>query len=405
MELLIKNARIIDKKLDFIGDLYIKDGKIYDYAIRLDYDCPTIDANGLCLMPAFIDMHVHFRDPGYTYKEDLETGGQAALAGGFTLVNLMANTQPICSSMETADYVLNKAKKLDLVDVHQCISITENFDGQTLSHLDGIDDRVQIISDDGVGVKSNLVMHDALLKAKERDWMVLSHAEDEDLTPIDYRLSENIISFRDIHLSDILESKLHLTHVSTKETIQAIRESKAKGNKYISCDITPHHMALWDSDIRVNPPIRQEEDASEIIKGIVDGTVDAIATDHAPHSKRDKDQGAPGFIGLETSFSLSYTSLVKPGHINMKRLSELMSARPGELMGVQKGKIKRGYDADLVLVDSEKEIKIDPSKFLSKSKNSPFAGKNLYGEIKMTIKDGRLRYSDGRIKEDKDDYR
>ncbi len=405
MELLIKNARIIDKSLDFIGDLYIKNGKLSDYAVRLDYDCKTIDADGLCLMPAFIDMHVHFRDPGYTYKEDLKTGGLAALAGGFTLVNLMGNTQPICSSMETVNYVLNKAKSLDLVDVHQCVSITENFDGVTLSHLDGIDDRVRIISDDGVGVKSNKIMHDAMIKAKQRDWMILSHAEDEDLTAIDYRLSENIISIRDIHLSEVLESKLHLTHVSTKEAIQAIRDSKAGGNKYISCDITPHHMALWDSDIRVNPPIRQEEDASEIIEGIIDGTVDAIATDHAPHSKRDKEEGAPGFIGLETAFSLSYTNLVKAGHIDMKRLSELMSARPGELMGVKKGRIKRGYDADLVLVDSKREIKVDSSKFLSKSKNTPFEGKKLYGQIQMTIKDGKVRYSSGSIKEDENDYR
>lgn len=405
MELLIKNARIIDKKTDFIGDLYIRDGKIWDYAVRLDYDCRTIDASGLCLLPAFIDMHVHFRDPGYTYKEDLETGGHAALAGGFTLVNLMANTQPICSTMETVDYVLNKAKKLDLVDVHQCVSITDSFDGQNLGHLDRIDDKVRIISDDGVGVKSNLVMHDAMIKARERDWIILSHAEDDNLTPIDYRLSENIISFRDIHLSEVLESKLHLTHVSTKEAIQAIRESKAKGNKYLSCDITPHHMTLWDSDIRVNPPIREEEDADEIIRGIIDGSVDAIATDHAPHSKEDKLQGAPGFIGLETSFSLSYTSLVKAGHIDMKRLSELMSARPGELMGVKKGRIKRGYDADLVLVDLEKEFRIDSSSFLSKSKNTPFEGKEVYGEIQMTIKKGRVRYTKGSTKEDKNDYR
>lgn len=393
MELLIKNVRMVDMDQDFIGDLYIKDGEIYDYGVCLDYDCKYIQGDGLTLMPAFIDIHAHFRDPGHTYKEDLQTGGLTALKGGYTMVNLMGNTNPICSSMETVEYVLDRSKELDLVDIHQCVSITRDFDGESLDHLDFIDDKVKIITDDGKGIKSNIVMHNAMLKAKERDWIVLSHAEDEDITPIDYRISENIISLRDIYLSESLESKLHLTHVSTKEAIMEVRKSKARGNKYLTCDVTPHHIALWDLDIKVNPPIRREEDTKEIIRGIVDGTVDAIGTDHAPHSKEDKNKGAPGFIGLETAFSVAYTSLVRAGHIDMKRLSQLMSGKPGEIMGVKKGRIRKGYDADLVLLDTEKQIKVDTSTFLSKSKNTPFEGMEFYGQIHTTIKAGLIKYS------------
>jgi len=393
MELLIRNTRIVDENQDFYGDLYIKDGKINKYGQNLDISCRTIDGEGLCLMPAFIDIHAHFRDPGFTYKEDLYTGGLSTLKGGYTYINLMGNTDPICSSMETVDYVLNKAEELDLIDVHQCVSITRDFDGKTLDHLDSIDERIKIITDDGKGIKSNLTMYNAMIKAKEKGLLILSHAEDEDITPIDYRISENIISFRDIYLSNVTGARLHLTHVSTKEAIGEIRRAKIKDNDLLSCDVTPHHIVLWDSDIKVNPPIRQKEDSEEIIRGIVDGSVDTIGTDHAPHSKEDKEKGSPGFVGLETAFPVCYTKLVKDGHIDMKRLSQIMSGRAGEILDINKGKIKSGYDGDLVLVDIDKLIEIDSNSFLSKSKNTPFDGMNFYGEVEMTIRNGEIKYS------------
>ena len=392
MKILIRNSRIIDEELDFIGDLYIEDGKISEYGEELNYDCEVIDGSGLVLMPAFIDLHVHFREPGYTNKEDLSTGGQAALKGGFTFVNLMGNTNPICSSMEVVDFILNKNKQLNLVDIHQCVSITKNFDGKSLDHLDTLDNKVKIITDDGMGINSNIVMYNAMVKAKENNLTIMTHAEDKDLTPIDYRISENIITVRDIYLSKTIGAKLHLAHVSTKEAIKEVRRAKSEGVK-VTCEVTPHHISLWDNSYKVNPPIRDKADVDEIIRGIIDGTVDTIATDHAPHTKEDKENGSPGLSGLETAFTVTYTTLVKGNKIDLKRLSQIMSANGGRIMGANKGRIKPGYDADLVLLDLNKKVIIDSNTFVSKGKNTAFNGMKFFGEVSMTLKDGVIKYS------------
>lgn len=391
MEILVKGGRIVDETKDFIGDLYIKDGRIEDFGEELNVDCKTINGKGLVLMPAFIDLHVHFREPGFTHKEDLFTGGLAALKGGYTLVNLMGNTNPICSSMDTVEYVLDRAKELDLVDVHQTVSITKDFDGQTLEHLDEIDSRVKFISDDGKGVKSNITMYNAMVKAKEKELTIITHAEDDDLTPIDYRISENIITIRDIYLSKVTGAKLHLAHVSTMEAIEEIRRAKAEGVN-LTCEVTPHHISLWDNDYKVNPPIRTKVDVEAIIKGIIDETVDTIATDHAPHTIEDKENGAPGLSGIETAFPISYTRLVKTNKIELNKLSKVMSANAGRIMGVKKGRIEKGYDGDIVLIDLDKEIIIDGDNFISKGKNTPFDGMKFYGEIVMTVKNGEIKY-------------
>lgn len=391
MEILIKGGRIVDETKDFIGDLYIKDGRIEDFGEELNVDCKTINGKGLVLMPSFIDLHVHFREPGFTHKEDLFTGGLAALKGGYTLVNLMGNTNPVCSSMDTVEYVLDRAKELDLVDVHQTVSITKDFDGQTLEHLDEIDNRVKFISDDGKGVKSNITMYNAMVKAKEKELTIITHAEDDDLTPIDYRISENIITIRDIYLSKVTGAKLHLAHVSTMEAIEEIRRAKAEGVN-LTCEVTPHHISLWDNDYKVNPPIRTKVDVEAIIKGIIDETVDTIATDHAPHTIEDKENGAPGLSGIETAFPISYTRLVKTNKIELNKLSKVMSANAGRMMGVKKGRIEKGYDGDIVLIDLDKEIIIDGDKFISKGKNTPFDKMKFYGEIVMTVKNGEIKY-------------
>lgn len=391
MKLLIKNSRIIDEELDFIGDLYIEDGKIVEFNENLNYECDIIDGKNLILMPAFIDLHAHFREPGYTYKEDLESGSKAALKGGYTFVNLMGNTYPICSSMEIVDYILGKGKSLNLVDIHQCVSITKDFDGKTLEHIDLLDNKVKIITDDGMGINSNIVMYNAMVKAKELDLTIMTHAEDKDLTPIDFRISENIITIRDIYLSKITGAKLHIAHVSTKEAIEEIKKAKHEGVN-VTCEVTPHHISLYDSDYKVNPPIRNKEDVERIIKGIVDGTVDTIATDHAPHTQAEKDNGAPGLSGLETAFSIAYTSLVRADRISIKKLSQLMSANGGRIMDIKKGKIKPDYDGDLVLVDINKKWIIDSKEFVSKGKNTAFNGMEVYGEVYMTLKGGVVKY-------------
>jgi dihydroorotase len=394
MEILIKGCRVVDETKDFLGEIYIKDGKIADCGKDLNYNCQTIEAENLVAMPSFIDMHVHFREPGYTYKEDIHTGSLAALKGGYTFVNLMANTNPICSSMEVVEQVLDRAKKLDLIDIHQTISITKDFDGKTLDHLDNIDNRVKFISDDGKGVKSNLTMYKAMIKAKEKNLTIISHTEDDEIVLLDPRLSENIMTLRDIYLAKLTWARLHLAHVSTKESIEEIRKAKKCGGN-ITCEVTPHHIALYDNDYKVNPPIREKEDVAAIIEGIKDGTVDVIATDHAPHSKEDKEKGSPGISGIETAFSICYTTLVKSGEISLNRLSQIMSAVPGRLMRINKGKIKTGYDGDIVLVDLNKKIRVNGENFVSKGKNTPFNGKEFYGEVIATIRNGKVKYNGG----------
>ena len=391
MELLIKGARLVDQDIDLHGDVLIRDGKIAELGDDISFDGAVIDARGMCLMPALVDMHAHFREPGYTWKEDLLTGGLAALKGGYSFVNLMGNTSPVCSDMETVEYVLNKADELDLVQVHQCVSITRGFDGNDISHLDNLDERVRMITDDGKGVSSSFVMYKAMEKAWENNLIIMSHAEDELITPIDYRLSENLETVRNIYLALHTRARLHLTHVSTEEAVDEIRGARLKGDN-ISCDVTPHHIALWDNPYRVNPPIRTKKDVDALIRGIEDGTVDAIATDHAPHTKEDKEKGSPGLSGLETAFSVCFTVLVRDNGLSLKLLSRLMSGRPAEIMGLDKGKLQEGYDGDLILVDLDRKLVVNTSSFVSKGKNTPFEGSELQGEILMTIRGGEIKY-------------
>lgn len=394
MSLLIKNCRIVDETKDMKGDIYIKDGKIVYYGKSIDIDCKTIDGTSLLAMPSFIDMHAHFRDPGYTYKEDLYTGSMAALKGGYTFVNLMANTNPICSTMDIVEYVLNKSYELNLIDVHQTVSVTRDFDGETIDHLDKIDNRVKFISDDGKGIQSNLTMYKAMIKAREKGLTIIAHEEDEEIKALDTRISENIMTLRDIYIARLTEAKLHLAHVSTREAIDGVRKAKKEGLK-VSCEVTPHHIALYCNNYKVNPPIREKEDVEAIIEGIIDGTVDTISTDHAPHSLEDKEKGAPGISGLETAFPICYTTLVKSSKISLNRLSQLMSGTPGKLMRINKGKIKKGYDGDLVLIDLEKEVTVTGDEFASKGKNTPFNGIKFYGKVMATIRKGEIKYNGG----------
>lgn len=392
MELLVKKARIVDYTQDFIGDVYIKDGKIFEIGKSINKDCKIIQGEGLVLLPSFIDLHSHFRDPGLTYKEDLLSGSMAAVRGGYTAVNLMANTKPVSSSMEIFEYVKNKTMEIGLIDAHQCISMTKNLDGADISHLDGISSEVKFISDDGRGIADNRVMYDAMIKAMQKGFRIISHVEDEKLASFDTRLSENLMTIRDVALAEYTGCPLHIAHVSTREAMDCIIASKKKGTD-LTCEVTPHHIGLTDEvGYRVNPPIRTKYDRDFLIKAVKEGWVDAIGTDHAPHTTEDKKNGANGISGIETSFSVCFTNLVGEGHIGLNKLSEIMSKNPAEIMGLNKGKIQIGYDGDLVLIDIDKSIKVDSNKFHSKGKNTPFEGMELNGEIKMTIKSGKIVY-------------
>lgn len=395
MELLIKGARVIDCSNDFMGDVYIKDGRIAEIGVDIQRDIESINGKGLMLLPAFTDLHCHFRDPGFTYKEDIESGSRAAVKGGFTTVNLMANTKPVCSTMDTVEYVLKRGNELSLVDIHQCVSITNNLDGMDIGHLDKLPQEnsiVRFISDDGKGVGDSRVMMKAMLKAKELGLTVISHAESPEFSDTDMRLAENMMTWRDVELSKYTGCRLHMAHVSTKESMEYVIKAKDSGYD-ISCEVMPHHIALADDvKYRVNPPLRKQEDIDCLIEAMKRGYVDAIATDHAPHTAEDKAKGAPGISGIETAFAVCYTALVKKGHISMNKLSELMSKRPSEIMGMKKGKIEIGYEADLVLADINKPYKIDVNEFYSKGKNSPFHGYEVSGRVIYTIKAGRIVY-------------
>ena len=395
--LLIKNVNVIDAFQNFNGDIYIENGIIREVGQALKKEnVEIIDGNNFTLMPSFIDTHAHFREPGFTQKEDIESGSKAAVKGGYTGVCLMANTWPVCSNYEVLNHVRNRAKEVGLTDIHQCVSITENFKGSNIEHLNMFKDdkEVKAISDDGVGVMDSSVMMKAMEVARENNWIVMSHAEDKTFSKIDMRIAEDLMTIRDLYLAKVTKAHLHMAHVSTVEAINAIAKAKEEGVN-VSCEVTPHHLALDNtiSNYRVNPPIREREDVQSLIKAIKNGVVDCIGTDHAPHTEQDKENGAPGMVGLETAFAICYTTLVKENNISLNKLSELMSKNPAEILGMNKGLISVGKDGDMVLVDLNKKITVDRQKFVSRGKNTPFHGREYYGEVMMTIKGGKVVYN------------
>ncbi|MDU2230568.1 MAG: dihydroorotase [Clostridium perfringens] len=395
MNLLIKNVNLIDESNNFFGDIYIEKGVIKELGTELNKECETLDGKGLVLMPAFIDTHAHFRDPGFEYKEDIESGSKAAVRGGYTTVTLMPNTKPVCSSKEILDYVVNKGKEVDLVDLYQTVSITKNLSGEEINHLREFEGNpnVKAITDDGKGVSDSKIMMEAMKIAKENNWIVMSHAESPEFSRVDMRLAENMMTWRDITLAKFVDCRLHMSHVSTKEAMKYIIEGKNDGVK-VTCEITPHHLALNNkiSNYRVNPPIREEEDVNFLIKAIKMNYVDCIGTDHAPHSKEDKEKGAPGMIGIEQAFSICYTKLVKENHISLNKLSQLMSGNAAKLLNLNKGKLQPGFLGDLVLIDLNKKRIFKEEDIVSRSKNTPFNGMEFYGDVVVTIKSGKIVY-------------
>lgn len=395
MNLLIKNVNLIDESNNFFGDIYIEKGVIKELGTELNKECETLDGKGLVLIPAFIDTHAHFRDPGFEYKEDIESGSKAAVRGGYTTVTLMPNTKPVCSSKEILDYVVNKGKEVDLVDLYQTVSITKNLSGEEINHLREFEGNpnVKAITDDGKGVSDSKIMMEAMKIAKENNWIVMSHAESPEFSRVDMRLAENMMTWRDITLAKFVDCRLHMSHVSTKEAMKYIIEGKNDGVK-VTCEITPHHLALNNkiSNYRVNPPIREEEDVNFLIKAIKMNYVDCIGTDHAPHSKEDKEKGAPGMIGIEQAFSICYTKLVKENHISLNKLSQLMSGNAAKLLNINKGKLQPGFLGDLVLIDLNKKRIFKEEDIVSRSKNTPFNGMEFYGDVVVTIKSGKIVY-------------
>ena len=388
--MLLKNARLASGQP---VDLLLKDGVIA--AMGLDLAAggeEVLDCAGRTVLPAFVDLHCHWRTPGFEYKEDISTGSAAAAAGGYAFVNLMPNTKPVCSSADIAHSVMDEAGRVGLCGANQTVSITENFDGHTLDHLKTLPEDLKFITEDGKGVQSGNVMAKAFAIAAQRGLTIMSHAEDMDISPWDYRLAENIETIRNLHLCEYYGTRLHMCHVSTKEAVEAIGAAKWKGVP-VTCEVTPHHLWFADTDYRVNPPIRKAEDVDALIEAIRLGVVDAIATDHAPHTDEEKAAGAAGMVGLETAFGVCYTKLCKENGLPLARLTELMSTAPAEILGLAgHGRVLPGYAADLALVELDTPYTVDKNALHSKSHNCPYDGVQLFGRVDLTLKGGKITW-------------
>lgn len=386
--LLIKNGRLIDAYTDVVADILIDEGTIK--AIGNNFTCEnTIDARGKIVMPAFIDTHAHFRDPGLTYKEDLITGSKAALKGGYGTVNLMANTKPTVDSPSVYEDIVKRCKKIGLINIFQCFAVTKGLMGNEFIDFNTLPEGIKYLSDDGKGIFSNKMSYDLLKILKEKDIGVMIHEEDKELSPIDYRIAEDLHTLRDVYLAGKTGAKVHFSHVSTIDSIKAVETGKNNGYN-ITMEVTPHHLYMHDNDYRVNPPIRTKADADYIIESIKKGYVDCIATDHAPHSFEDKEKGAPGMIGLETAFYICYKVLVEENNCDLKLLSKIMSLGGTQVLGLNKGRLLPSYDGDIVIIDLNNKTKIE--NFESKSHNSPFIGEEFTGSIEYTIVNGEVRY-------------
>ena len=464
----IYNARLVDQNTNKNGAVIIKGKKIQKVLFgsfksaqsvldAADIFLPAsgadaIDAKGLVLSPAFIDMHAHFRYPGQTQKEDLDSALSAAVAGGFGTLVLMPNTNPVVSSKELALKIDGEAAARNKSNVFQTVSITQNFDGATLDHLRALDKKTTpVISEDGHDVLSAAVMLDAMKIAAKKKIVVSCHCEDPDLAAkakvfraralelmakykipawgaieksalkkvpqktleeIVYNikeanslleLAEDIATERNIDIAKKAGCHIHLCHVSTVQSVQAARRAKAEEKNYkngfkITFEITPHHLGLEGTAVPkifafVNPPLRSNKDRAALIQALKDGSADCIATDHAPHTASDKAAGAPGFTGLESAYAVCNSVLCKQEKMSEQKLSALMSANPAKILGLKKGLLAAGYDADLVLLDPNKKWRVDSDKFFSKGKATPFDGKTLTGRVAATIVGGRAFYA------------
>ena len=421
--ILIKNGRIVDpvRQFDDIADILIDGKTIVKVGKNLEFDennsnLRVNDARGLVAAPGLVDAHVHFRDPGFTYKEDIETGAKAAAKGGFTMVVCMANTKPAVDNLETLKYIQDKAAKTG-IHILQASTITKGLQGKELVDMDAMANAGACgFTDDGIPILNEKILVEAMEKAGELDLPVSLHEEDPAfiISPgvnqgtvsekLGYggasRTAEDVMVARDVILALHTGASVCIQHISSGNSVELVRTAKKLGAD-VHAEATPHHFTLTEDAVleygtlaRMNPPLRTEKDRQEIIEGIKDGTIDMIVTDHAPHSMEEKAKplaDAPsGITGLETSLSLGIKSLVQPGYISLMKLMELMSKNPAEFYRMEPASIAEGAVADLVIFGENELWTVD--KFASKASNSPFKGWELPGKVHFTICDGNIVY-------------
>lgn len=428
MKILIKNGRVIDpaNSVDEIADVYINDGVIAEIGKDLELDganTEVIDAHGMVVAPGLVDMHVHLREPGQEYKETIETGTRAAVCGGVTSVACMPNTEPVCDNETVVRFIKERAKEAGYANVFPVGSISKNLEGKYLAEIGQmVFEGAVAISDDGRPVENSGLMRRAIEYSDMFDITVISHCEDIALGEGDMNegavatemglrgispAAEEVMAARDILVAENLGGRVHIAHISTKGTVELIREAKKRGVR-VTCETCPHYFALteeacknYNTNAKMNPPLRAAEDVEAIKEGLKDGTIDCIVTDHAPHHEDEKNcefsQAKNGIVGLETSLGLGIKYLVKEGVLTMSELIEKMSKNPSEILGISRGTLSVGHSADVVVFDPDKKWTVNVEEFKSKGKNSPFDGFELFGKPEFVLVGGEIVINSGEL--------
>ncbi|PUF90928.1 dihydroorotase [Bacillus altitudinis] len=426
MSYLIKNGFILTSTGERVQQDIRVEGKVIQAMGHLEREDgeEVIDAAGLFVSPGLIDLHVHLREPGGEKKETIETGSKAAARGGYTTIAAMPNTRPVPDTKEQMEWLMNRIKETSSVRVLPYASITTRQIGEEMTDFASLKEAGAFaFTDDGVGIQTAGMMYEAMKKAASLDQAIVAHCEDNSLIyggcvhEGDFSkanglngipsICESVHIARDVLLAEAANCHYHVCHISTKESVRVVRDAKKAGIR-VTAEVSPHHLLLCDEDItgldtnyKMNPPLRGAEDREALIEGLLDGTIDFIATDHAPHTEEEKNetmQRAPfGIVGLETAFPLLYTRFVKTGEWTLKELVDYMTIKPAEAFALPYGKLEEGQIADITLIDLNKEMAIDKKNFLSKGQNTPFDKLTVSGWPVMTLASGKVVYEEGRL--------
>lgn len=427
MKLLLSAGRVIDpvNKINEVLDVLIEDGKISKVAKNIKNKAAMlVDLKNKIIVPGLIDMHVHLREPGFEYKETISTGVRAAVLGGFASVACMPNTDPVMDNTAVVEYVISKGKKENLANVYPIASVSKNAKGEEISDIGMLlKSGVVALSDDAAPLMNAEIMRRAFEYTKQFNVSIITHCEDKNMTVdgvmnesfnstvLGLRgmapVAESIMVYRNISIANYMKALVHIAHVSCKESVEIIRWAKKQGMR-VTCETAPHYFTLtdeavksYDTNTKMNPPLRSAEDVKAIIAGLKDGTIDCIASDHAPHGRIDKEveynYAAFGIAGLETMLPLTLTELVDKKILTLEQAVEKLSVMPAKILGLKKGSLSAGAAADITVLDLEKKYVIDVNKFASKSKNSPFNGRPVKGAAFMTIVGGEIKMQEGKL--------